>query len=279
MSDTVSISNISKEDLSALEIKLKNSADQSYFWYLLRMADHSMILGHRLSELCGHGPNLETDIAITNIALDLWGEARSYFALASTLCENISEDQLAFLRAEDQYRHSPLLSWPNEDFAFVIVRQYLFDEFQMRFLEKLSQSENSDLAALAEKSIKEARYHLRFSTDWLRQLALGTEESAQRIQKAWSQLWPLHKDLFWTNESEQEMMENDWIPNRAELYNSYISAISLNAVEFGLEGDFGAELQFPAEPDHKEPFASDSNLAEILLEIQYMQRRFPNLNW
>ncbi|NNK40034.1 MAG: phenylacetate-CoA oxygenase subunit PaaC, partial [Winogradskyella sp.] len=143
--------------------------------YILGIADNTLILGQRLGELCGHGPSLETDIACTNISLDLFGQTRSYFQYAAKLKGGDStEDSIAFLRTERQYVNVLLVEQPNKDFAFTIARQFLFDVFHHLFLEQLQQSKDVNLSAIANKAIKEVSYHQRFSSDWVKRLGDGT---------------------------------------------------------------------------------------------------------
>ena len=138
--------------------------EEKIYSYLLLLGDNSLILGHRLSELCGHGPTLETDIALTNISLDLFGQVRNYFQYAAELKgADSTEDSLAFLRYPHEYRNVLLVEQPNLDFAQVIVRQFLFDAFHQPLLQQLTQSNNEQIAAIAQKSVKEVKYHLRFS--------------------------------------------------------------------------------------------------------------------
>jgi len=138
---------------------------ESLYRYLLMLGDNSMILGHRLSELCGHGPSLETDIALTNISLDLFGQVRNLFQYAAKLKgEDYTEDKIAYSRNERQHLNCLILEQPNVDFAHVIVRQFLFDAFHKLQLEELQSSKDETIAAIATKSLKETKYHLRFSS-------------------------------------------------------------------------------------------------------------------
>ena len=164
--------------------------------YLLLLGDSSMILGHRLSELCGHGPNLETDIALTNISLDLFGQVRNYFQYAAEMKgEEATEDSIAFLRLPHEYRNVLLAEQPNTDFAYIIARQFLFDAYHLPLMEALIESKDEQVAAIAHKSIKEVRYHLRFSSEWVKRLGDGTEVSHQKMQEAIEYLWPYTKEL------------------------------------------------------------------------------------
>ena len=160
--------------------------DQNLFNYTLRLADNALILGHRLSEWCGHAPILEQDIALSNIALDLIGQARNLFQYAAEI-ENAgrTEDDLAYLRDVFAFRNCLLVEQPNGDFAATVVRQCLFSAFALPFFEKLA-AETSDetLRGISEKAVKELAYHLRWSSEWTIRLGDGTEESHRRTQAA-----------------------------------------------------------------------------------------------
>ena len=143
--------------------------ENNLYQYILGLADNSLILGQRLGELCGHGPNLETDIACTNISLDLIGQTRSYYQYAAKLAgEDATEDGIAFLRLEREYRNLLLVEQPNRHFGFILGRQFLFDVYHLMLLSELQNSSDVTLAAIAKKSIKEVSYHKRFSSDWVK---------------------------------------------------------------------------------------------------------------
>src|SRR5210317_147670 len=171
--------------------------NKSLYKYILGIADNCLILGQRLGELCGHGPSLETDIACTNISLDLFGQVRSYFQYAANIAgDNRTEDDIAMLRPEREYLNVLLVEQPNTDFAYTITRQFLFDVYHYLFLNELQKSKDDTLKAISRKSIKEVSYHLRFSSDWIKRLGDGTEESHVRVQNAINDLWPYTDELF-----------------------------------------------------------------------------------
>ncbi len=247
------------------------------FEYLLILGDNSMILAHRLSELCGHGPSLETDIALTNTSLDLYGQVRNYFQYAAEIAPEqpgASEDSIAFLRRERQYRNCILLEQPNVDFAHVIVRQFLFDAFQNLQLEALLQSSDSQIAAIAEKSLKESRYHLRFSSEWLKRLGDGTETSHQKTQTALDYLYPFVHEFFDETEIEEIAAKEGYGAKLADLKPGFESILK--------EGIESATLKIP---DSKPRFAQGKlgihteQMGYILAELQFMQRAYPNLQW
>jgi ring-1,2-phenylacetyl-CoA epoxidase subunit PaaC len=175
--------------------------------YLLRLGDDRLVLGHRLSEWCGHGPILEEDIALANIALDLIGQATLYLKLAGeTEGKGRSEDDLAYFRDAIDYRNVQMVELPNGDYAFTIVRQFLFDVFSYHVLEKLQSSSNTELAGIAAKGFKEVRYHVRHSSEWVVRMGDGTEESHERAQKALNHLWRFSAEMFQPDDVDHEMI-------------------------------------------------------------------------
>jgi len=174
------------------------------FTYLLRLGDDRLVLGHRLSEWCGHGPILEEDIALANVALDLIGEATLLLKLAGQLEGNgLNEDALAYLRDAIDYRNALLTELPIGDFAVTIVRQLFFSVFSLLQMEALQRSTNADLAGIAAKAVKEARYHVRHSAQWVVTLGDGTDESHARAQAAVDDLWRYTGELFMADAVDQ----------------------------------------------------------------------------
>ena len=243
--------------------------------YILMLGDNSMILGHRLSELCGHGPSLETDIALTNISLDLFGQVRSYFQYAAEVKgDGATEDTIASLRFDRDYRNVILVEQPNTDFGYVIGRQFLFDAFHLPLLEQLMNSNDETIAAIAAKSVKESRYHLRFSSSWVKRLGDGTEESHQRMQAAINHLYPFVSELFRETEIEKEMKE---LGIGADL--NLIKATFDQTVKTILEE---ATLEIPNTPSRQtngKTGIHTEQMGFILAEFQYMQRAYPNMEW
>ena len=178
--------------------------NKNLYNYLLGIADNSLILGQRLGELCGHGPSLETDIACTNISLDLFGQVRSYFQYAAKIAgDDRTEDDIAMLRKEREYKNVLLVEQPNTDFAYSIGRQFLFDVYHLAFLAELQKSTDLTLSAIANKCIKEVSYHERFSSDWVKRLGDGTEESNKKMQEAINDLWTYTDELFHQTEADK----------------------------------------------------------------------------
>lgn len=243
--------------------------------YILGVADNALILGQRLSELCGHGPSLETDIATTNIALDLLGQTRSYYQYAAELQGGeATEDTLAFLRKEREYKNVLLVEQPNTDFGYVMARQYLFDVFHLLLLEQLQNSNDEVLAAIAKKSIKEVSYHKRFSGDWIKRLGDGTDESHNRIQEAFDNLWTFTNELFLMTADDTAMVEAGVGVDVAALKAAWTQEITTLLTEATLTvPDLKYFLKGGKEGIHSE------HMGFILTEMQYMQRTYPNMTW
>jgi ring-1,2-phenylacetyl-CoA epoxidase subunit PaaC len=168
-----------------------------FFESLLRLADDRLVLGHRVSEWCGHGPILEEDIALSNIALDLIGQASALLKLAGEVeGQGRDEDALAFFRDEIGFRNALLVELPTGDFAFTITRQFLFDAYSVLLWDALQKSPHHALAGIAAKALKEDKYHLRHSSEWMLKLGDGTAESHARVQSALDDLWRFTGELF-----------------------------------------------------------------------------------
>jgi ring-1,2-phenylacetyl-CoA epoxidase subunit PaaC len=184
------------------------------FQYLLRLGDDRLVLGHRLSEWCGHGPILEEDIATANIALDLIGQATFFLRLAGQVeGQGRDEDALAYWRDENQFTNVQMVELPRGDFGFTILRQFLFDAWSFHYLEALGRSTHADLAALAAKALKEVRYHLRHSSEWVLRLGDGTEESHRRMQAALDELWPWTGELAYQDDVDAALRADGTVPD------------------------------------------------------------------
>ena len=243
--------------------------------YIYGIADNALILGQRLGELCGHGPSLETDIAMTNISLDLLGQVRSYYQYAAQLQGgDVTEDTIAFLRLEREYKNVLLVEQPNTDFAYSITRQFLFDIFHLALLEELQNSKDEMLSAIAKKSIKEVLYHTRFSSDWIKRLGDGTEESHGRIQTAMNDLWIFTDELFYQTEADKTMVAEGIGVDVTGLKAGFYQEASAILEE--------ATLQIPTieyfQKGGKQGIHSEY-MGYILTEMQFMQKTYPNMNW
>ena len=249
--------------------------NQNLIQYIFGVADNCLILGQRLGELCGHGPSLETDIAMTNISLDLLGQTRSYYQYVAKLQGgDASEDTVAFLRLEREYKNVLLVEQPNTDFGYSIARQFLFDVFHLALLTELQNSKDDMLKAIANKSIKEVSYHVRFSSDWIKRLGDGTEESHQKIQTAINDLWIFTDELFHQTDADKEMVKQGIgidVTLLKEDYNKKINSILEEAtleipqVEYFQKG---GKLGIHSE-----------HMGYLLSDLQYMQRTYPNMTW
>jgi ring-1,2-phenylacetyl-CoA epoxidase subunit PaaC len=248
---------------------------QNLYKYILGIADNSLILGQRMGELCGHGPSLETDIACTNISLDLFGQVRSYYQYAAKIAgDNRTEDAIAMLRKEREYVNVLLVEQPNTDFAYTMARQFLFDVYHLLFLQESEKSKDLTLSAIATKSIKEVSYHLRFSSDWIKRLGDGTEESHQKMQDAIDGLWTYTDELFHQTEADKTMVAEGIGVDVTALKETYYKKVN-EILEI-------ATLQIPEskwfQKGGKEGIHTE-HLGYLLSDLQYMQRTYPNMEW
>lgn len=267
---------INKKDENSLPVgEMPNGQRGALYKYILSIADNSLILGQRLGELCGHGPNLETDIALTNISLDLLGQTRSYFQYAALVAgDDKTEDDVAFLRIEREYRNVLLVEQPSNHFGYVIARQFLFDVYHLLLMEKLQFSRDETLAAIAKKGIKEVSYHVRFSSDWVKRLGDGTEESNIKMQEAIDDLWGYTDELFHVSESDMAMISDGIGVDVSKLKDLYYAKVSEVLNDAMLEVPQGKYFQ----KGGKEGIHSE-HMGYILSELQYMQRTYPNMKW
>ena len=243
--------------------------------YAISLGDHSLILGQRLAEWCGHGPALEVDIAMTNIALDLMGQTRSYYQYAAQVeGKGRTEDDIAFLRDGNAFKNVLLVEQPNGDFAQTIVRQFFFDAWHDLFLEQLKLSKDDQLSAIAEKSIKEVNYHLRFSSEWVIRLGDGTEESQRRMQEAVNTLWMFTGELCSPSALETDMAQQGFGVDLEIIRPYYQEKLRTVLTE--------ATLQIPASTwDYKggKDGRHTEHHGHILAEMQWMQRAYPGMDW
>ncbi len=244
--------------------------------YTLRLADNALILGHRLSEWCGHGPVLEQDIALANLALDQLGQARSLLQYAATLQgDGATEDTLAFFRNTNQFQNVLLVEQPNEDFAFTIARQFFFDAFNYFLYQKLKESNDPTLAAIAEKSLKEVTYHLRYSSEWMIRLGDGTEVSHQKIQTAVTELWSYSGELCKADDTDIEAWKQGFGVNLDEIRPLWQEKVSTILAQATLEvPPADAWMQSGGKQGRHSEY-----LGYLLAEMQSVQRAYPGLEW
>ena len=250
--------------------------------YTLQLADNALIIGHRNSEWCGHGPVLEQDIAITNISLDLIGQARNFYQYAAKLKGgDTTEDTLAYLRDKDEFKNCLLVELPKGDWAKTILRQFFFSQYQYLLFQELQNSKDEQLSAIAVKSLKEVTYHLRWSSEWVIRLGDGTEESHERMLKAIDELWSYIGELFEavnyeiraasagigvdvSNLKEAWMKKVKEIFDEATLANDKQLASILPPLGGGGAGKKGNHTEY---------------LEGILKDLQYLQRAYPGCEW
>ena len=249
--------------------------NENLYNYILGIADNSLILGQRMGELTGHGPSLETDIACTNISLDLFGQVRSYYQYAAKIAgDKRTEDDIAMLRKEREYVNVLLVEQPNTDFAYTIARQFLFDVYHFMFLTELQKSRDVTLSAIATKSIKEVSYHQRFSSDWIKRLGDGTEKSKLKIQNAIDSLWTYTDELFHQVEADKVMVGENIGVDVTQLKDNYYQRVNAILTEAMLEVPESKWFQ----KGGKEGVHTE-HLGYLLSDLQYMQRAYPNMDW
>jgi ring-1,2-phenylacetyl-CoA epoxidase subunit PaaC len=250
--------------------------NEALYNYCLKLGDSSLIMGHRISEWCGHGPVLEQDIALTNIALDLIGQARMLLSYAGELeGKGKTEDDLAYLRNDRQYRNALITELPNGDFGQTIIKLYIFDVYQVALFGLLKTSGNNRLSAIAEKSIKEAKYHLRYSKDWVLRLGDGTEESKLRITAGLNEIWPYFGDLFASAPGEELLVKSAIVPDSASIRASVENSLQATLEEAKIElPNFEAVMQ-----EGSQDGIHTEYLSYILNEMQAVTRSYPGLQW
>jgi ring-1,2-phenylacetyl-CoA epoxidase subunit PaaC len=243
--------------------------------YTLRRADDALILGHRLSEWCGHAPMLEEDMALANMGLDLLGQARELYSYAARVEGNGNdEDKFAYLRDVRQYRNLLLVEQPNGDFARTMVRQFFYAAFADLYWRAMMKSGDSTLAAIAAKSEKESAYHVRHSSEWMVRLGDGTEESHARAQTAIDDLWGFTGEMFETDDVERGLIAADIAVDPATLRPPWLKTISEIVSQATLTLPKSGWMQKGGRSGrHSE------HLGHLLSELQSMQRTFPGATW
>jgi ring-1,2-phenylacetyl-CoA epoxidase subunit PaaC len=248
---------------------------QAKFRYLLRLGDLSLVLGQRLGEWVGHAPALEEDLGLANIALDLIGQARLLLSYAGEIeGRGRSEDDIAYFRGQGEYLNAVLAEQPNGDFGQTIVRQVLIDAFQLELYERLAASTDERLAAIAAKSVKETRYHLRYSGSWLVRLGDGTETSHALTQTALERLWPYTVELFAADDLDRAMADCGVAPRLSEVH----AAWDLQLDELLAQ----ATLKRPGDRPHSwhgKRGQHSEHLGYLLAEMQQLQRAHPGARW
>ncbi len=248
---------------------------EALFEFLLRKADDSLIIGHRLSEWCGHGPIIEEDIALTNLALDLIGQATELYKYAAEVEDKgRTEDDLAFMRIEREYKNLLLVEQTNGDFGKTITRQFFFDNFELLFYQGLMKSTDQRIAEIATKTIKEIKYHIKHASEWMIRLGDGTEKSHNRVQESVTLLARYIDEMFYQDEVDQLLIHEGVIPDTSQLREAFDTNVNNVLNE--------ATLELPKEiyPMYggREGVHSE-HLGYLLTELQYMQRTYPGMEW
>lgn len=243
--------------------------------YFLRLGDNSLVLGHRLSEWCGHAPILEEDIALTNIALDLIGQSRILLTNAAEVEDKgHTEDDLAYLRDVMDFCNCLLVEQPNGDYGFTITRQFLFDAYSFHLYEMLRKSSHTKLSSFADKALKETTYHLRHSSEWMVRLGDGTEESHSRVQNALNDLWMFIGDMFEMDESDEVLIREGVAVNQKDIRVKWE-----RTVEEVLSKATLKKPQTSYMLNGSKLGKHSEHLGFILAEMQFLQRAYPGAKW
>ncbi len=247
---------------------------QALYNYYLRIGDSCLIMGQRLAEWCSNGPTLEEDLALTNISLDLFGQAESYYVEALKLQPTYSDaDHLAFRRNEQEYFNYLICEQENGDFAQTMVKIYLFSSYMLKLQNALKGVDEMVMASLADRAAKELSYHQRHSADWLKRMSFGTEESNTRVKNGLSHMWRFTDDLCSRNATDNALGElfaidfDEMTKNWKDEVVAYLASIELLIPEHSVQITGGIDGQ------HTE------KLGHLLCEMQYLQRAYPDAKW
>lgn len=237
--------------------------------YCLYLADTTLILSQRNSEWCGHGPVLEQDIALTNISLDLLGQSRHFYQYAARLIgDDATEDTLAYLRVEREFKNLLLVEQSNGDWGKTILRQYFFSQFQLLLFTQLQHHADSELAAIAAKAIPEIQYHVRWSSEWVIRLGDGTDESHRRMMDALDELWPYTGEMFMAASYEKSIepgkLQTLWLDKVSAVFDEATLPMKPGDVFMQSGGKMGVHTEA---------------LGYLLTELQYLQRVYPGAEW
>lgn len=257
-----------------------DAGQEQFTEWLQRLGDNCLILGHRVSEWCGHAPALEEDIALANQALDLIGQCQLWLGLAAEVeGQGRTADALAYLRDAGAFRNLLLLELPNGDFGVTLMRQFLFDAFHLELLRALKTSTDSRVADIAAKAEKEVAYHLERSADLVIRLGDGTEESRQRMQAALTRLWSYTGEMFADDAVDQAMAEAGIAPLPSSLKPAWDKTVAAVLDEATLTAPTGAWQHGVTGSGGGKKGIHTEHLGYILAEMQFLQRAYPGATW
>jgi len=243
--------------------------------YVQNLADNTLILGQRLAEWCGLGPFLEEDLALTNTSLDIIGQAKMLLEFAAELKEgNETADDLAFMRDQHEFKNVILVEQPNGDYSQTMLRQYFMDVYHVHLYQALSTSTNQKLAGIAAKSLKEVVYHLERSELWIKRMALGTDESFQRVQASLDKLWHYHHELFEETKSLTELVNQGIAADPRVLKQLWLKDVNVLLESTPLEIPQKGWKATGGRKGHHSEY-----LGLMLCEMQFLQRAYPNSEW
>jgi len=249
--------------------------ENNLYKFCLRLADTSFILSHRLSEFSSHGPFLEEDLSITNVGLDLIGQAEAFYNYAAELKGGVSADDIAYTRDEIDYQNVHLVEYPNSDFAYITVRQFFMDAHNYYLYTALKNSSDATIAAIAAKSLKEVTYHLKRSSEWMLRLGDGTEESHEKVQKAVNDLWMYTDELFDMDTVHNELLKEGISVDLSEIKNLWNEKVDAILKE--------ATLEKPNHVKHSLVYGKHGGHTEfmgyLLTDLQYLPNKFPDAIW
>ncbi|NNE34982.1 MAG: phenylacetate-CoA oxygenase subunit PaaC [Rhodothermales bacterium] len=243
--------------------------------FLLRLGDDALVAGLRVSEWCGHAPILEEDIALANMALDCVGTANSVLSLAGVReGKGRSADDLAYFRGVLEFRNLLMLEQPNGDFAFTILKQFLYSSYELELYTLLSDSKDSDLAGISARTVKERRYHARHCGEWLLRLGLGTDESHARAQEALNNLWGYTDEFFVIDDVIETLVASGTIPQVAGLQSSWLNRVETTLGNATLKVPEGSWQHSGGRVGRHSEY-----LGHLLDEMQVLARSYPDASW
>ncbi|MEX0722110.1 MAG: 1,2-phenylacetyl-CoA epoxidase subunit PaaC [Balneolaceae bacterium] len=254
----------------------KNTKQQAFLTYLLRLADDRLILGQRMAEWCGHGPELEEDLAMANIALDQIGHATALYKCAAEI-EDVGhdEDHFAYFRDDQDFTNLQLCELPKGDFGFTIARQFLFSAFSYFQYERLKDAKDEQFGGMIQKHLKEIKYHLRHTREWVLRLGDGTEESHDRIQESFDELWMYTDELFYMDAVDEVMMEEGLGVDLESFRSEWKTLVEDTLTEATLTVPNWDQFMMTG----SRKGVHTEHLGRILAQMQFLRRSQPDAEW